>query len=156
MDVTVLVLGSLFYFGLLLNLFSLIGNVILFQKMGITKWLGLVPVINDYILYKSFWTTNAFIVYILSFLIYNITVYISFTGSTFIYIISALLSMLMGVALMDKIRLAFGRGIGWLFGLVILYPLFIILLACKYELTEDFAKKMLGNKPTKGGEVDVL
>ena len=156
MDVTVLVLGSLFYFGLLLNLFSLIGNVVLFQKIGKTKWLGFIPVINDYILYKSFWTTNAFVVYILSFLIYNITVYVSFTGSTFIYIISALLSILMGVALMDKIRLAFGRGIGWLFGLVILYPLFIILLAYKYQLTEDFTKKMLDKNPTKGVEIDVL
>lgn len=45
---------------------SLIGNMFLVGASGENKWFGLIPIINDYFIYKIYWSQKVFVVYILA------------------------------------------------------------------------------------------
>lgn len=109
---------------------SLAANYFLFRKIGENKWFGLVPILNDYTLFKHFWDVNMFIVYIVCDAAMMLIP--RMTANTFlqaVYIATNVGVFVISILLMDKIRKAFGKGIGYLFGLMLLYPVFAMILA---------------------------
>ena len=67
-DIMISILPYFVVIFLLYYVFSIIGNVLIFNKAGLgkKKWLGLIPIVNDFMLYKTFWNLKAFIVYIIA------------------------------------------------------------------------------------------
>ena len=138
-----IILGVLSSLLLIYNALCLIGNVAILSKTSRQKWFGLIPIVGDYELYMAFWNKNMFFVYLGILLVNNIvsvaSVHVGTQMNETYYIIEYLLNcvlLILDIALMNKIRLAFGRGIGWLFFLVLLYPIAGIVLGCKYSLVQ--------------------
>lgn len=112
----------------------------LFKKFGEKSWKSLVPYYNSYIMYKHSWSKKAFWVYILSTTIFDMTQYASqqwaqndpagswktlfvLIGLPF-GIVAAVCSILYAIRLAE----AFGKGIAFSIGLLLLYPVFIGIL----------------------------
>lgn len=128
-------------FVIVVNVLNLIANVILFDKIKINKWFGLVPILNDYILFESFWSQQAFITYVV---LKVSTFLLSKVDSDILgilYFIITLIVLVMEVSLMSRISRGFDKGFWFTIGLIILQPVFIIILALKYEPVEDVLLK---------------
>ena len=48
---------------------DLIGNAMLLKSTGQKMWIGFIPVVNDFFIFRSFWNAKMFVVYIASFTI---------------------------------------------------------------------------------------
>lgn len=121
---------------------SLVGNMFLVGASGEKKWLGLIPVINDYFIYKIYWSPKVFIVYILA-----VITRILSTGSTnttivAICLISNIILLIIEIMLADHISKAFDKNVLWTLGLLIIFPVFAIILGWKGTLSEDIKKKL--------------
>lgn len=121
---------------------SLVGNMFLVGASGEKKWLGLIPVINDYFIYKIYWSPKVFVVYILA-----VITRILSTGSTnttivAICLISNIILLIIEIMLADHISKAFDKNVLWTLGLLILFPVFAIILGWKGTLSEDIKKKL--------------
>ena len=138
---------------LLYYVFSIIGNVLIFNKAGLgkKKWLGLIPIANDFMLYKTFWNLKAFIVYIIA-----MTGNLYTRGTTEKYIagfclLASITVLIMEVMMADRISKAFGKNALWTLGLLIIFPVFTIILGCKGDLTTK-AKEKIENQLKKKAE----
>ena len=138
---------------LLYYVFSIIGNVLIFNKAGLgkKKWLGLIPTANDFMLYKTFWNLKAFIVYIIA-----MTGNLYTRGTTEKYIagfclLASITVLIMEVMMADRISKAFGKNALWTLGLLIIFPVFTIILGCKGDLTTK-AKEKIENQLKKKAE----
>lgn len=138
---------------LLYYVFSIIGNVLIFNKAGLgkKKWLGLIPIANDFMLYKTFWNLKAFIVYIIA-----MTGNLYTRGTTEKYIagfclLASITVLIMEVMMADRISKAFGKNALWTIGLLIIFPVFAIILGCKGDLTTK-AKEKIENQLKKKAE----
>ena len=138
---------------LLYYVFSIIGNVLIFNKAGLgkKKWLGLIPIANDFMLYKNFWNLKAFIVYIIA-----MTGNLYTRGTTEKYIagfclLASITVLIMEVMMADRISKAFGKNALWTLGLLIIFPVFAIILGCKGDLTTK-AKEKIENQLKKKAE----
>lgn len=142
---------------------NLIANYYVLKKIGENKWLGFVPIINSFIIFRSFWNVKAFIAYLMLTLTLNVDVIYRITCSLFgitissstsilpisLSIIISLILIFMIIRLYDKISSAFGLGGLWTLGLVILYPLFAILIAVRYEPNKEIVEKIKSIKQKK-------
>lgn len=138
---------------LLYYVFSIIGNVLIFNKAGLgkKKWLGLIPIANDFMLYKTFWNLKAFIVYIIA-----MTGNLYTRGTIEKYIagfclLASITVLIMEVMMADRISKAFGKNALWTLGLLIIFPVFAIILGCKGDLTTK-AKEKIENQLKKKAE----
>ena len=138
---------------LLYYVFSIIGNVLIFNKAGLgkKKWLGLIPIANDFMLYKTFWNLKAFIVYIIA-----MTGNLYTRGTTEKYVagfclLASITVLIMEVMMADRISKAFGKNALWTLGLLIIFPVFAIILGCKGDLTTK-AKEKIENQLKKKAE----
>lgn len=138
---------------LLYYVFSIIGNVLIFNKAGLgkKKWLGLIPIANDFMLYKTFWNLKAFIVYIIA-----MTGNLYTRGTTEKYIagfclLASITVLIMEIMMADRISKAFGKNALWTLGLLIIFPVFAIILGCKGDLTTK-AKEKIENQLKKKAE----
>ena len=138
---------------LLYDVCSIIGNVLIFNKAGLgnKKWLGLIPIVNDFMLYKTFWNLKAFIVYIIA-----MTGNLYTRGTTDKYIagfclLASITVLIMEVMMADRISKAFGKIALWTLGLLIIFPVFAIILGCKGDLTAG-AKEKIENQLKKKAE----
>lgn len=123
---------------------SLIGNMFLIGAAGKRKWLGLIPIVNDYFIYKIYWSRKIFVIYILA-----IITRVSSSGSNdttvaAICLISSMILLVIEVMLADHISKAFDKNVLWTLGLLILFPVFAIILGWKGTLSEDIKKKFKG------------
>lgn len=125
-------------------IFSVIANMMLFDKLGKKKWLAIIPFVNDYIMFTSFLSIKEFWIYILSSIIYlicdlshNYNVLVSV-----LYLISLIATSIIIVKLFDKIIQGFGANTLYSFGLILLYPVFMIYIMYKYELTDEMRNKL--------------
>lgn len=135
MFMLVSLLISVFY-----NILTLTANFIMFKKIGKNKWLGLVPVVNDFILFDYFWSTKAFIVYIITYVLFWVSSISSGTLAGCIYLITVIVVFVIDIILMDKIRKRFNKGFGYAIGLLALYPIFLIILAKTGKIEENKEK----------------
>lgn len=152
-DIMISILPYFVVIFLLYYVFSIIGNVLIFNKAGLgkKKWLGLIPIANDFMLYKTFWNLKAFIVYIIA-----MTGNLYTRGTTEKYIagfclLASITVLIMEVMMADRISKAFGKNALWTLGLLIIFPVFAIILGCKGDLTTK-AKEKIENQLKKKAE----
>ena len=123
---------------------SLIGNMFLVGASGENKWFGLIPIINDYFIYKIYWSQKVFVVYILAVITKILSISSSNTIIVAICLISNVILLIIEVMLADHISKAFDKNVLWTLGLLILFPVFAIILGWKGTLSEDIKKKFKG------------
>ena len=103
---------------------TLIANIMLFEKAGKKPWLGVIPFVDAYVMYSTFWNVKAFGAYI-----------VLYAVSFMLMSSHAILSLIIGIAmfvinllLQHRISKAFGKGWGYAVGLTLLYPIVGIVL----------------------------
>ena len=104
----------------------LVANWKIFTKAGEAGWKSLIPIYNQYILYKITWDVTYFWV------ILGIVVVSSIVTALKIPVIGALLSIasgIIGIIQLHKMSKAYGHDIGFTLGLIFLNPIFILILA---------------------------
>ena len=112
-------------------LLQIIANWRIFTKAGEPGWKSIIPVYGDYISYKIVWQTSYFW---LSFILGIVASYVSSANlneSIFLTVIATLLRIVIAVInIMYCIKLsrAFGHGIGFAIGLILLQPIFLLIL----------------------------
>lgn len=151
---------------------SLVGNVFLFSRIGEKKWLGLIPFVNDFVIFRAFWNVKQFIIYMILYglfysnsiasglcNLFGISLAEDFTFLPMpLYMVVIIALMFYIIRTYDKIAKGFNKNGFWTLGLVVCYPIFIILLAkkgipsdeviegVKKRLEEKEIKKSLKNK----------
>lgn len=123
---------------------SLIGNMFLIGAAGKRKWLGLIPIVNDYFIYKIYWSRKIFVIYILAIITRVFSSGSNDTTVAAICLISSMILLVIKVMLADHISKAFDKNVLWTLGLLILFPVFAIILGWKGTLSEDIKKKFKG------------
>ena len=121
---------------------SLIANYMLLGKIGRKKWPGLIPYVNDYFLFDSFWDNKAFAAWIVLYILTILCVRSSNHTLTIIGMILSICNFVLSIMLYSKISKAFGKSALYTLGLVIIYPVFAIILVYKGELTSDFSDEL--------------
>lgn len=130
---------------------DLIGNAMLLKSTGQKMWIGFIPVVNDFFIFRSFWNAKMFVVYIASF-----TINILASKSDNVYVaairlIACIIALIVEIMITDRISKAFGKNALWTLGLLITFPVFAIILGCKGDLTAE-AKEKIENKLKKKAE----
>ena len=133
-----LIIGSMMLLGGIYMIFALvwwilqiIANWNIFSKAGEAGWKSLIPIYGDYVSYKIAWQTSYFW---LSFILGIVASYVSSANlneSIFLTVIATLLRIVIAVInIMYCIKLsrAFGHGIGFAIGLILLQPIFLLIL----------------------------
>lgn len=105
----------------------------IFKKAGEKGWKSLIPVYNSYIMYKISWKTSMFWIEIALGVLYSILYGISYSsGSAVLSVLAYIVYIaviVIGIMVLHKLSKAFGHGVGFTVGLVLLSPIFILILA---------------------------
>ena len=128
---SMMLLGGIYLiFALVWWILQIIANWNIFTKAGEAGWKSLIPIYGDYISYKIAWQTSYFW---LSFILGIVASYVSSANlneSMFLTVIATLLRIVIAVINIIycvKLSKAFGHGIGFAIGLILLQPIFLIL-----------------------------
>jgi len=108
----------------------IVANWRIFTKAGEAGWKTLIPIYNLYIMYKISWKPIMFVVVML--LAIASGFFSNSTDSTYVIIntvISLASFVINGVLLNVKLAKSFGRGVGFMLGLIFLNPIFMLILA---------------------------
>lgn len=129
---SMMLLGGIYLiFALVWWILQIIANWNIFTKAGEAGWKSLIPIYGDYVSYKIAWQTSYFW---LSFILGIVASYVSSANlneSIFLTVIATLLRIMIAVInIMYCIKLsrAFGHGIGFAIGLILLQPIFLLIL----------------------------
>ena len=129
---SMMVLGGMYLiFAFVWWILQIIANWNIFTKAGEAGWKSLIPIYGDYVSYKIAWQTSYFW---LSFILGIVASYVSSANlneSIFLPVIATLLRIVIAVInIMYCIKLsrAFGHGIGFAIGLILLQPIFLLIL----------------------------
>lgn len=129
---SMMLLGGIYLiFALVWWILQIIANWNIFAKAGEAGWKSLIPIYGDYVSYKIAWQTSYFW---LSFILGIVASYVSSANlneSIFLTVIATLLRIVIAVInIMYCIKLsrAFGHGIGFAIGLILLQPIFLLIL----------------------------
>ena len=129
---SMMLLGGIYLiFALVWWILQIIANWNIFTKAGEAGWKSLIPIYGDYVSYKIAWQTSYFW---LSFILGIVASYVSSANlneSIFLTVIATLLrSVIAVINIMYCIKLsrAFGHGIGFAIGLILLQPIFLLIL----------------------------
>ena len=127
-----MVLGGIYLiFAFAWWILQIIANWNIFTKAGEAGWKSLIPIYGDYVSYKIAWQTSYFWP---SFIFGIVASYVSsanLNNSMFLALIVTLLKIVLAVInIMYCIKLsrAFGHGIGFAIGLILLQPIFLLIL----------------------------
>lgn len=105
----------------------------IFKKAGEKGWKSLIPAYNSYIMYKISWKTSMFWIEIALGVLYSILYGISYSsGSAVLSVLAYIVYIaviVIGIMVLHKLSKAFGHGVGFTVGLVLLCPIFILILA---------------------------
>lgn len=129
---SMMLLGGIYLiFALVWWILQIIANWNIFTKAGEAGWKSLIPIYGDYISYKIAWQTSYFW---LSFILGIVASYVSSANlneSMFLTVIATLLRIVIAVInsiYCVKLSKAFGHGIGFAIGLILLQPIFLLIL----------------------------
>ena len=129
---SMMLLGGIYLiFALVWWILQIIANWNIFTRAGEAGWKSLIPIYGDYVSYKIAWQTSYFW---LSFILGIVASYVSSANlneSIFLTVIATLLRIVIAVInIMYCIKLsrAFGHGIGFAIGLILLQPIFLLIL----------------------------
>ncbi len=101
-----------------------------FEKAGEEGWKAIIPFYNVYIMYKISWKASMFWVYLAICVVSGIFAGLGGDNSTFSMIgnVLALVATCFGAVQLYYLSVAFGHGLGYTFGLIILNPFFMLAL----------------------------
>ena len=129
---SMMVLGGMYLiFAFVWWILQIIANWNIFTKAGEAGWKSLIPIYGDYVSYKIAWQTSYFW---LSFILGIVASYISSANlneSMFLALIVTLLRIVLvviNIMYCIKLSRAFGHGIGFAIGLILLQPIFLLIL----------------------------
>ncbi len=129
---SMMLLGGIYLiFALVWWILQIIANWNIFTKAGEAGWKSLIPIYGDYISYKIAWQTSYFW---LSFILGIVASYVSSANlneSMFLTVIATVLRIVIAVINIIycvKLSKAFGHGIGFAIGLILLQPIFLLIL----------------------------
>ena len=129
---SMMVLGGMYLiFAFVWWILQIIANWNIFTKAGETGWKTLIPIYGDYVSYKIAWQTSYFW---LNFILGILLSYVSnanLNESMFLSLIVILLKIaltVINIMYCVKLARAFGRGIGFAIGLILLQPIFLLIL----------------------------
>ena len=133
-----LIIGSMMLLGGIYLIFALvwwilqiIANWNIFTKAGEAGWKSIIPIYGDYVSYKIAWQTSYFW---LSFILGIVASYVASANlneSMFLAVIVTLLRIVLtviNIMYCVKLSRAFGHGIGFAIGLILLQPIFLLIL----------------------------
>ena len=110
---------------------QIIANWNIFTKAGEAGWKSLIPIYGDYVSYKIAWQTSYFW---LSFILGIVASYVASANpdeGMFLAVIVTLLRIVLtviNIMYCVKLSRAFGHGIGFAIGLILLQPIFLLIL----------------------------
>lgn len=129
---SMMVLGGMYLiFAFVWWILQIIANWNIFPKAGEAGWKSLIPIYGDYVSYKIAWQTSYFW---LNFILGILLSYVSnanLNESMFLSLIVILLKIaltVINIMYCVKLARAFGRGIGFAIGLILLQPIFLLIL----------------------------
>lgn len=129
---SMMVLGGMYLiFAFVWWILQIIANRNIFTKAGEAGWKSLIPIYGDYVSYKIAWQTSYFW---LNFILGILLSYVSnanLNESMFLSLIVILLKIaltVINIMYCVKLARAFGRGIGFAIGLILLQPIFLLIL----------------------------
>ena len=129
---SMMVLGGMYLiFAFVWWILQIIANWNIFTKAGEAVWKSLIPIYGDYVSYKIAWQTSYFW---LNFILGILLSYVSnanLNESMFLSLIVILLKIaltVINIMYCVKLARAFGRGIGFAIGLILLQPIFLLIL----------------------------
>lgn len=105
----------------------------IFTKAGEKGWKAIIPVYNEYVMYKISWKTMWFWIGIGLIVLYSVfsSLYTNnangFLG--FLSIVFFLAYIVVSIIQLHKLSKSFGHGVGFTVGLVLLNPIFMLILA---------------------------
>lgn len=137
-----------------------VSNFIMFKRIGENKWLGLIPIMSDYIRFKSFWNVKWFIAYFVCYILYNLESLCVFACNMIgkeldedfslfpvpVSLAISLFALFMVIGLCEHIAKAFNKSMWWTFGLAVCYPLFAIILAKSGTPSDELLEKVKENR----------
>lgn len=129
---SMMVLGGMYLiFAFVWWILQIIANWNIFTKSGEAGWKSLIPIYGDYVSYKIAWQTSYFwLNYILGILLSYVS-NANLNESMFLSLIVILLKIaltVINIMYCVKLARAFGRGIGFAIGLILLQPIFLLIL----------------------------
>lgn len=129
---SMMVLGGMYLiFAFVWWILQIIANWNIFTKADEAGWKSLIPIYGDYVSYKIAWQTSYFW---LNFILGILLSYVSnanLNESMFLSLIVILLKIaltVINIMYCVKLARAFGRGIGFAIGLILLQPIFLLIL----------------------------
>lgn len=129
---SMMILGGMYLiFAFVWWILQIIANWNIFTKSGEAGWKSLIPIYGDYVSYKIAWQTSYFW---LNFILGILLSYVSnanLNESMFLSLIVILLKIaltVINIMYCVKLARAFGRGIGFAIGLILLQPIFLLIL----------------------------
>ena len=129
---SMMLLGGIYLiFALVWWILQIIANWNIFTKAGEAGWKSLIPIYGDYVSYKIAWQTSYFW---LSFILGIVASYVASANpdeGMFLAVIVTLLRIVLtviNIMYCVKLSRAFGHGIGFAIGLILLQPIFLLIL----------------------------
>lgn len=133
------VVGALAMCLLVWAICTIIANIHIFQKAGEGGWKSFVPIYNSYITYKISWRPLWFWISALLFIASVVLNYLSHNKVLdTIAIVVVVASALIHIVGLHRLSKAFGHGVPFTLGLILLHPVFILILglgASEYQGT---------------------
>ena len=101
----------------------------IFSKAGRPGWAGLIPLYNLYVLFDIAWETKLFWYEMLLVSAAITTVFVPMEMGTLYGVCTAIAALVMGLVLMFRLANAFGKGVGFALGLILMTIPFLLILA---------------------------
>ena len=129
--------GAILTTSVVLLIIGIVVGWRIFQKAGEPGWKILIPVYNQYIFFKIAWKPGMFwVMFLLTTVSGALNVCLALMGSfeaavgiLLFDFLAALIGLVIGVMFWHKLAKAFGRGVGFTIGLLLLNFIFLMILA---------------------------
>lgn len=138
------VVGIVAVIGLIVTIIMVIAEWKVFTKADEAGWKALIPIYNQYTMFKIAWNPNMFWVFLgLSVASGFVTGIAGDNGGAIVGLITMVLSivqMVISIMFLYKLSKAFGYGVGFTIGLIFLSPIFYLILAfgsAEYQGPQD-------------------
>lgn len=126
-------LGVLLVILLVYYIIMVIAQWRIFAKAGQPGWKSIIPFYNSYILYKIVWQVKWFWIVFGLGILSSVVSWLNMSGGNgFLLAVSRIIvvvAFILSVFLCSKTAKAYGKGIGFTVGLVLLHPIFMLILA---------------------------
>lgn len=153
-DLTLVLVGFfsiLVFISLILLVIYILAYWFILSKAGEPRWKALIPFYSTYTVFKLTWNTKMFALYMGLAVITNILVWMGGTAAVASYLFS-LGTMVVSILSCVKLGLSFGKGPGFIIGLVFLNPIFLLILA--FDGSRYLGPE--GKRAAAGGGIDSM